>query len=102
MVGSFWGFLWKILSNLNFVLVRLAGESDERKDWETVNEVKRLLHQNNIHSTTIQLEHDDASLDSCDEHCSPNRKEKCCHAHPKCSHNEITVLNEHEAVSLIK
>ena len=79
--------------------MRLTGEIDEKKDWETVNEVKRLLHQNNIHSTTIQLEHDDASLDSCDEHCSPNRKEK--KVHPKCSHIETTVFNEHEAVSLI-
>ncbi|CAF1009120.1 unnamed protein product [Brachionus calyciflorus] len=54
--------------------VRLTGEKDEKRDWETVEQVKRLLHRNNIHLTTIQLEHDDASLDSCDEDCPESLK----------------------------
>lgn len=49
-----------------FFIVRVAGEADEENDWKTVDQVKRLLHKKNIHSTTIQLEHDDASLDSCE------------------------------------
>ena len=39
-----------------------------------MEKVKRLLHRNNIHLTTIQLEHDDASLDSCDEECPDSLK----------------------------
>lgn len=47
----------------------ISGPKDEKRDWETVEKVKRLLHKKNIHFTTIQLEHDDASIDSCDEEC---------------------------------
>ena len=52
-------------------------------DWKTVNEVKRLLHKNDIHSTTIQLEHDEASLNSCEGaecqvHHVHSKNLKCC------------------------
>jgi zinc transporter 1 len=46
--------------------VRVTGHVNEIEDWKTINAVKKVLHDNKIHSTTIQLEHDDASLDSCE------------------------------------
>ena len=83
--------------------MRISGNADEKRDWEAVNAVKRVLHSNNIHSTTIQLEHDDASLDSCNEHCprhhNSHRKEKCCsdqpHEDPVSSQNETVAFIQH-------
>ena len=60
--------------------MRVTGQPDTENDWKTVNEVKRLLHKNDIHSTTIQLEHDEASLNSCDGADCPRHG----HSHTKC------------------
>lgn len=62
--------------------VRVNSENDRFYDWSIVNSIKKVLHANNIHSTTIQLEHDCVSLDSCDVSSCPSNC-KCCDEVPQ-------------------
>jgi zinc transporter 1 len=69
--------------------IRVNGDADDEDNWRIVNSVKKILHTNNIHSTTIQLEDDTVSLDSCDISMCP-KDSKCCDQTP---HDAVKVNN---------
>lgn len=50
-----------------FCLVRLKDDNDGKS--KVVEKIKKILHKNNIHLTTIQLENDQVAIESCDEEC---------------------------------
>ncbi|CAF0892241.1 unnamed protein product [Brachionus calyciflorus] len=64
--------------------VRLSDGKDWERNWQIAEKIKRLLHRNKIHLTTIQLENDDVSIESCDEECPESIKKakpsanQCC------------------------
>ena len=69
----------KMVASAHVCVSKDANEQDRRR---ILNSVIRILHSNNVHSTTIQLEDDALCLDSCANSMCP-KDSKCCDQAPK-------------------